>query len=527
MAWLGEQDSFAVSRIELREETSFGRLPGNVVQIATSDVSKHHARIVLDPSGNFLIEDLGSLNGTFVNGERVTRQELQHGDEIRIGPRHFVFNSQVEESTDDHEVELMTSGSDENVVGFEFDAPEFLPADQLQDVQALRKDYERLRLAHEIAREVSGELDPDVFLPRILDRSMVLLRANRGVILLAEPSGELVPKHVRQSASASTIPISRTILAKAISERKAVLTSDLRLDERFSLSSSVSNMGMRSSMTVPLLHGDLLLGAIHLDSTVFANSFQEKDLDLLMVIAWQAATALQNAQLAAKLQHEARTRSELQRLIPPNVVEQVVSGELSLDRAGKRSQITMLYADIRGFTAMCERTEPEEVVRMLNEYYGLMVDVVFRSRGAVDKFVGDQIIALFGAPIESAEAPIFAVHCALEMQRTVEEWNRRRVESGLEPIHIGVAVNSGEVITGAVGASRTLQYTAIGDAMNTAARICELAGANEILVTRAVYSRVKQFVDGEERRPVELRGKRDPLALYRIIGPRVSLDRTV
>jgi adenylate cyclase len=286
------------------------------------------------------------------------------------------------------------------------------------------------------------------------------------------------------------ILLSRSILSEVVQHKTAVLSSDASADSRFQGARSIIMQGIRSTMTVPLIHQDQLLGIMHLDSMVAANAFGEKDLQIFASIGYQAAVAIRNAMLALKIEHEAKTRAQFQRLLSPNLVEQVVAGNLQLEKGGALTEVTMLFSDIRGFTAMSEKREPQEIVRMLNEYFELMVDVIFKHEGTLDKFVGDEIVALFGAPVALPNAEIKAVECALDMLMVLAEFNRVRASEGKEEIRIGVGVNTGSVVTGAIGSSRALQYTAIGDAVNTASRLCSVAKADEVLVSEATYARV-------------------------------------
>src|SRR5262249_55344753 len=182
--------------------------------------------------------------------------------------------------------------------------------------------------------------------------------------------------------------LSKTVMAEVRDQKAAVLSSDAIMDSRFSGAHSIIMQGIRSTMTVPLLVGEEILGIMHLDSQIATNAFTDKDLQVFTGIAGQAAIAIQNARLAEKIEREAQTRAQFPRIVPPNVVEQVVKGELSIERGGKLSEVTMLYSDIRGFTAMSERRSPQEIVSMLNEYFEVMVDILFRFEGTLDKFVG-------------------------------------------------------------------------------------------------------------------------------------------
>ena len=180
----------------------------------------------------------------------------------------------------------------------------------------------------------------------------------------------------------------------------------------------------------------------------------------------------------------------------------------------------MLFSDIRGFTAMSETRAPQEIVRMLNEYFELMVDVLFQHEGTLDKFVGDEIMALFGAPVPMPKAELRAVECALDMMKVLEEFNRLRVAEGQEEIKIGIGINTGPVVTGAIGSSRALQYTAIGDAVNTASRLCSVAKAGEIILSEATYERVRHDVAVVPLEPVRVKGKSDVLRVYNAIALR-------
>jgi adenylate cyclase len=271
---------------------------------------------------------------------------------------------------------------------------------------------------------------------------------------------------------------------------------------------------------VPLLFGEEILGIMHLDSQIATNAFTEKDLQVFTGIAAQAAIAIQNARLAKKIEHEAQTRAQFQRLIPPNVVEQVVSGELFIEKGGKLSEVTMLCSDIRGFTPMSEKQRPEETVAMLNEYFEVMVDILFKHEGTLDKFVGDEIIGLFGAPIEVKDAPMKAVQCALEMQKALGEFNRTRAAENHEAIRVGIGINTGTVVTGAIGSSKALQYTAIGDAMNTAARLQSIAKAGEIIISEHTLELLGERVEAMTLPPVDIRGKQNKMRVYNVVGVR-------
>jgi adenylate cyclase len=157
---------------------------------------------------------------------------------------------------------------------------------------------------------------------------------------------------------------------------------------------------------------------------------------------------------------------------------------------------------------------------MLNEYFELMVDVIFKYEGTLDKFVGDEVIALFGAPVPMQNAELKAVQCALDMMRVLGEWNRTRAAEGQNEIKIGIGINTGVVVTGAIGSSRALQYTAIGDAVNTASRLCSVAQSGQIILSEATYHQVQGDVAAVPLPPVRVKGKSDELRVYNAVGLR-------
>ena len=479
---------------ELAPVNTIGRHPDNTLQILDRIVSKEHAQVLRQPDGRYLFRDLGSLNGSFLHGERVHEHILREGDEIMLGSTALTFH---EKSAQDSLLQKVTIAPSvtEALIRQKIQAPsastEFLPEREIDDVEVLRRDYEKLRLANELGRSIGLEVNLDILLEQIIMKAFELIPADRGVILLME-DGVPAPKIAKtRDGKNEQIVLSKSILAEVVTNKASVLSSDATMDSRFSAAHSVIMQGIRSTMTVPLLHRDELLGIMHLDSMIATNAFTEKDLQIFGGIASQAAVAIHNSELARKIEHEAKTRAQFQRLLSPNLVDQVVQGKLQLEKGGALSEITLLFSDIRGFTSMSESREPQEIVRMLNEYFELMVDVIFKYEGTLDKFVGDEVIALFGAPVAMQNAEFKAVQCALDMMRVLSEWNRMRAAEGQNEINIGIGINTGMVVTGAIGSSRALQYTAIGDAVNTASRLCSVAQAGQIILSEATYRKVQ------------------------------------
>jgi adenylate cyclase len=508
---------------ELAAFNSIGRHPDNTIQILDRIISKEHAQIQRLGDGRYLLRDLGSLNGTYIRGERVSEHVLRDADEIALGSTRLLYVDRRTEDPGLHRVTI-APGITESHIRQKLPAAQtrdFVPEREILDEKTLRRDYEKLRIGHELAKALGVELDLERLLPKILDKAFELLGADRGVILLMDAaSGELVPHSIKakDGKQAENIVLSKTVLNEVKEQKAAVLSSDAMMDSRFSGAHSIIMQGIRSTMTVPLLFGDAMLGLMHLDSQIATNAFTEKDLQVFTGIASQAAIAIQNARLAKKIEQEAQTRAQFQRLIPPSIVDQVVAGELTIEKGGTTSEVTMLVSDIRGFTAMSENQEPAEIVQMLNKYFEVMVDILFKHEGTLDKFVGDELIGLFGAPIPIKDPELKAVQCALEMQRALRDFNRVRATENQEPIRVGIGINTGRVVTGAIGSSKALQYTAIGDAMNTAARLQGIAKAGEIIVSESTLAKAGERIEAVTLTPVEVKGKTGKLKIYNVVG---------
>lgn len=507
--------------VDLRPHNTLGRHPNNTIQVLDRIVSKEHCTIELR-EGRFFLHDLGSLNGTYLNGERVVEdRQLKHQDEIVFGSTRAVFQDGAGVAAASSRVTI-APGVMESHIRTKLAAvaeQSFMPEKAITDVENLRRDYEKLRVAWELQRSIGLELNIDNILKKILDRAFDMLAADRGVILLYEEA-ELKPRAVKQRRGDADedIVLSTTIINEVLRDKAAVLSNDASVDSRFHGAHSIIMQGIRSSMAVPLLHSDKLLGIMLLDSQIATNAFTEKDLQLFQNIANQAAIAIENSYLAQRIEQEAVTREKFMRLLSPAIAEQVISGKVEVKKGGELRGCTVLFSDIRGFTRMSESRTAQDIVNMLNEYFELMVEIIFRHEGTLDKFVGDEIMALFGAPVAHEDDPLRAVTVALEMMRVLGEFNRTRMAEGQEPLKIGVGINSGETVAGYIGSSRALEYTVIGDTVNTASRLCGIAKAGEILIAESTYQVVKDQVEVDELPPTQVKGKAAALKVYNVLG---------
>lgn len=524
---------------QLFRHNSLGRHPRNTHQVLDRVVSKEHCHIELQDDG-YVLKDLGSLNGTFVNGERVKLHKLEPGDEITIGSTRIVFEptdrggllsfdglvtDHDREATNRFRIGDSTNGPLIQAKLTMLGTKSFRPEEMVPDDNALRRDYEKLRASYEVTQAIEVGTTITALCEKIIEVAFRLVPADRGVILLHNDQGQLEPVAVRTGEDVDPMQeviVSRTVLDTAVREKEAVLSHDASADARFESAQSVIMQGIRSTMCVPLLHADSVLGVIMLDSKLAAHAFTDRDLALFETVASQAAVAIQNTLFARKLEQEAITRERFRRLLSPVIAEQVLSGELEVKQGGELRETTVLFADIRGFTSISESSEPQLVVEALNEYFERMVEIVFRYEGTLDKFIGDEMMVLFGAPVAHRDDPVRAVQAALEMQKAMAGLNEQHVAHGLPPFQIGIGINTGEVVAGYIGSSQAMEYTVIGDPVNTCSRLCSIAEPSQILISEGTLDKLGEKFDIRELPESVVKGKSRPVRTFEVVGPNKS-----
>src|SRR5438270_5534807 len=431
---------------DLHGEMSIGRTEGNDLVLNHPSVSRKHARF--EPRADaWWIVDLKSTNGVKVNGALVTESRVVQGDKISIGSVQLELKPQPSVNFSNESMFDNPSGtvirriSDFNSE-FGLDLAEAqkpisrIPSEPgLKPVEVSREKI--FQVLVQVAKALLESDDLNSLLNTVMDMIFKYLPVERGLILLFDEEGQPVPKLRRflEASEARDIPISRTILKMVAQQQVALMTSNALEDARLLGGKSIAIHGIRSAMCVPLWNRNRVIGAVQVDSPIHIGRFTEEDLDLLTALANFAAVAIERAQLAEKVEQERKIRSKMERYHSPAVIDEIVKGAVSADESEIRAaEVSILFADISGFTTVSETKAPEEVAEFLSRFFSAAVDSIFAYGGTLDKFIGDAVMAFFGAPIAQDDHADRAILCGLMMQRLVSEWNAERGKLEMPPV---------------------------------------------------------------------------------------------
>jgi adenylate cyclase len=534
------------------------------------DLSRKHAEIVREGEA-WIIEDLKSRHGVAVNGRRTTRRELADGDHLTLAPDSAgltLLDFRLAEAVKPPPpVAILSDGQGPTSVIASIDlrelscalersaGPERSPLELHQGtsvgdilaspaggrhgpmvgrafgdsasqlpVLSMFKSAGEILLVHE---------GLDDLLQQVVNLIAVHFPGRRGAACLVDPaSGDFQPRCFSQEplreAEARHAPappprqpflISRSILQEAVRIERAVLVASAPDDPRFHAAVSIAQLGIRSAICVPLYHQGHVTGLIYVDSQRDAGPLDGRDLELLTVLGLMVAAGIARISLRNDVERERAMRDRLARYNSPRVVEQIMkfTPRQENEMLAEEYEVSVLFADLTGFSLLAENWTAAETVRMLNLVFERWTANVFQRDGTLDKYIGDAVMAVFGAPLPLADHARRAVDTALAMQRTLDELNRQR--GGEAPLQLRIGINSGRVIAGDIGSPLHKAYTVVGDVVNIASRLeTTIAQPGQIVIGEATCELLKNEYACEPLGELQLRGKRQPIRAFRVTG---------
>jgi adenylate cyclase len=264
-----------------------------------------------------------------------------------------------------------------------------------------------------------------------------------------------------------------------------------------------------------------MLGVLYADNLMRSDAFSQEDFQTFTIIAAQAGMALANSLAREEISRQDVERANLSRYLPPQVVDLITSKGGSMELGGVLQPVTVLFADIRGFTRLSEQMDAREVVDLLNDFFAVMTAAIFQSNGTLDKFIGDCVMALFGAPIPSDRSPRNALVAAVRMQQQVARLGAERVQRGLAPMRIGIGLHHGPAVVGTIGSAERMQYTAIGDTVNIAARLVSRAEPGQILISETMHAAAGGGDLFHDLGQISVKGREGQLQVYSVDWERI------
>jgi adenylate cyclase len=223
-------------------------------------------------------------------------------------------------------------------------------------------------------------------------------------------------------------------------------------------------------------------------------------------------------EMAKSLREKEVIKGAFSKYVTKSVVDRILQHQDGLKLGGEKKEVTVFFSDIRGFTPMSEVLSAEEVVHLLNEYFTAMTTIIFKYEGTLDKFMGDAIMAVYGAPIDMADHAERAVLAAIEMSEKMKELQAKWKLEGKREVNIGIGINTGEVVVGNIGSNERMEYTAIGDNVNLTQRLESVAEKGQILISAATYEKVKHKVNATVLDPIKVKGKVEKVLAYSVVG---------
>jgi adenylate cyclase len=513
------EDGGVTRRIPVKDGLTLGRSSDNDVVLRDFSVSRHHAKVE-EGEGAFQIVDLGSTNGIKINENFVNSGSLATGDQVTVGNFLLVVQDTTAEPGELSSATYLRPLSEFNLdYGLEGEPSEAVS----KGVGARERVFEILV---QVAKTLIQVEDLEPVLAKVMDVVFDHLLVDRGFIVLFDEEGqprlELYRAKESEEGVTPEVPISRTILDMVSGQKVAILTHDAQADQRFEAGRSIRIHQIRSAMCAPLWLRERVIGVIYVDSPLHVGSFSAGDLDLLTALANYAAVAIERARLNERIRAARVVRDRLERYHSPAVIEAVLEHPEREDTPVTASETSILFADIVDFTPRCESLPPEEVAAFLNQFFSLAADAIFEYGGTLDKFIGDAVMAFFGAPLPQEDHAERAVRCALNLMHGVERWNDQRLADGLDEVMVRAAIHSGPVVVGDIGSASRVDYTVLGNTVNVAARLEEYASEpGQIIVGDTTHSAVAGLFPTEHLGNVKLKGLRRKIAVYKVLAEEV------
>ena len=534
------------------EDVTIGRSPqmGLSVPESVPGISRHHATVQKRGMTWWLVDN-GSRNGSYINQTRVTEAELHHTDVIHLGPFEIQFLSPAPVKAT-WTASMMGSLAEPNVefadrdpaqVNVSIDLANFRaakapvaepplplfttsrpiqapPTAESQIGTRLADQAWAVELFSEVGRALQVSTDLDEMFETLLTLLFSQVPAERAFVGLIDPiTSEVLPRMTRlkEGLLGQAFQISRTILRNAIDSRQALLVEDTTEDSRFQEALSIRQMSICSAICVPLYHDGHVAGVLYIDTREKDAPLSPHHLEIATALALFTAVAVEQFRLRETALAEQRLRQSLARYSSPAVVDRILQAGDAGQMIADKEIVTVLFSDLKGFTSMSEKLSPAEVVEVLNAVFARLTDAVFRQQGTLDKFMGDGMLAFFGAPLRLADHPLRAVRAAWEMLISVDDFNRSR--PGADPIGIRIGINTGEAIVGDIGSLTRKDYTVIGDTVNVASRLeSSVAATNQIAIGPQTYEAVRHEFTCEPLEPIRLKGKTELVQPYRVVA---------
>jgi adenylate cyclase len=543
----GRRLNFPISK----DKITIGRSEDCDLTLASDKtISRRHAQIQKTNEG-YLLTDLGSYNHTKVNEKLVQSVLLKHNDKIRIGRTNLIFLTKKKETASPEDSLVLTTDSDyekeqnqilrtpsgsrlgesdELLVSIEdiklpkegvITAP---PEKTEADSKILERSNKVLRLLYDISSQLTSITDFRELFKTIMDNIFRVIDADYGFLILTgdEKEDQLTPVVVKhkdhKEKDKETLKVSRTIIDRVIHDKEAILTSNAMADSRFDGSKSVFLQKIRSAMYAPLWRKDTIIGVIGLNSVRFDNQFTQDDLKLLEAIGSQSAMILEQASLNEQIREEEILRNRLERFLSPQVAEMIVTGsQETIDNVMEPTELTatIVFADIIGFTRLAEQITPRETNMILNQYFSMITDIIFRHDGTLDKYMGDGLMAVFGAPMERQDDAERAILAAKEMREKLAAMMAKK-DGHTRKFDIRIGINTGRVVAGNIGSPKRMDYTVIGDPVNIASRLESIAKPNQILIGQETYRAVKDRFEIRKIGPQKVKGKSAEIMVYEV-----------
>ena len=546
---------------------SIGRAKENDIVLNDRRVSRKHARVTSDGS-RFTIVDgylengslVRSVNHVFVNGSPMLEKQLESGDAIIIGESKLEFKAADQPGMPDTLPEILdrivSSGSSSvekitgSTEGVNYDDKPLghtqvqLSANEIigrqthlsiestvatpEEIKDLRRKAKMLELLYEMSKSIGTVFDLKEIFEKATDLIFRGTPADRVVALIADETIDgkildysLFPIAVRtrdtsSDKSTENLTISRTITQKVMREKVALLSQDAKTDAQFSGAESIVSQGVRSTICAPLITESNVHGVLYADRLDPFASFSADHLEMISAVAAQTAVTVETVKAHKRLAREEVARANYSRFMPEYVVKQLLENPNSFRLGGVNQLVTVLFADIRGFTAFSEKEKPEKVVGLLNRYFSVMTDIIFEHGGTLDKYIGDGLMAIFGAPNATEEDALNAVKAAVTMQKRLVLLNTELSAEGYGQISVGIGLHTGEATIGYIGSDKRSEYTAIGDTVNLASRLESNAKGGQILMSEATAAASGNLIPVNTLEPLTVKNRVQPVNVLEV-----------